>query len=139
MRDKKAIFIGNSFIYWGGCVTFIKNHEIYEETRAAGGDKGYFNEICKANGINMDVYNYTYGGKNLNWIYENKISKLILRPRYDLYGRGAPLKRNESMVDIADEIIVIWDGKSKGSNYTVKYAEKKNKKLTIINLSDKKI
>lgn len=69
---------------------------------------------------------------------ENKISKLILRPRYDLYGRGAPLKRNESMVDIADEIIVIWDGKSKGSDYTVKYAEKKNKKLTLINLSEKK-
>ena len=69
---------------------------------------------------------------------EKKISKLILRPRYDLYGRGAPLKRTESMVDIADEIIVIWDGKSKGSDYTVKYAEKKNKKLTLITLSDKK-
>ncbi|MBE6534622.1 MAG: hypothetical protein E7678_06635 [Ruminococcaceae bacterium] len=73
MKNKKAIFIGNSFIYWGGGVTFIKNHEINEPLRAAGGDKGYFNEVCKANGINMDVYNYTYGGQNLDWIYENKL------------------------------------------------------------------
>ena len=73
IKNKKAIFIGNSFIYWGGCVTFIKNDGIYESVRAAGGDKGYFNEICKANGIEMDVYNYTYGAQNLNWIYENKL------------------------------------------------------------------
>ena len=70
---KKAIFIGNSFIYWGGCVTFLKNDDSNESIRQAGGDKGYFNEICKANGLNIDVYNYTYGGKNLNWIYENKL------------------------------------------------------------------
>ena len=70
---KKAIFIGNSFIYWGGCVTYITNDEANEQIRAKGGDKGYFNEICKANGIDMDVYNYTYGGQNLNWIYTNKL------------------------------------------------------------------
>ena len=73
---KKAIFIGNSFIYWGTCVTFITNDDANEEIRIQGGDKGYFNEVCKANGIDMDVYNYTYGGKNLDWIYTNKISKL---------------------------------------------------------------
>ena len=71
ITNKKAIFIGNSFIYWGGCVTFIQNDAEFEEIRAAGGDKGYFNEICKANGIEMDVYNYAYGTKNLTWIYEN--------------------------------------------------------------------
>jgi len=73
---KKAIFIGNSFIYWGGCVTFLTNDDSNEIIRSAGGDKGYFNEICKANGINMDVYNYTYGGQNLDWIYNNKLKNL---------------------------------------------------------------
>ena len=69
--NKKAIFIGNSFIYWGGCVSYIKNDAEFEELRAAGGDTGYFNEICKANGVSVDVYNYTYGGKDLTWTYEN--------------------------------------------------------------------
>ena len=73
---KKAIFVGNSFIYWGGCVTFVTNDEANDPLRLEGGDKGYFNEICKANGLNIDVYNYTYGGKNLNWIYENKLKNL---------------------------------------------------------------
>lgn len=76
VNNKKAIFIGNSFIYWGTCVTFITNDEANDAIRIQGGDKGYFNEICKANGINMDVYNYTYGGQNLNWIYTNKLKNL---------------------------------------------------------------
>ena len=75
-EKKKAIFIGNSFIYWGGCVTFITNDTSNEAIRKSGGDKGYFNEICKANGMDVDVYNYTYGGQNLNWIYENKLNSL---------------------------------------------------------------
>ena len=61
-----------------------------------------------------------------------KISKLIIRPRYDLYGKAAPIFRNEQMVDLADAVLVIWDGKSKGSRSTIKYARKLQKKLIII-------
>ena len=63
---------------------------------------------------------------------QHRISKLILRPRYDLYGRAAPIKRNEIMVDLADIVIIIWDGISKGTNHTVTYARKKNKPLQVI-------
>ena len=76
VSPKKAIFIGNSFIYWGGCVTYISNDASNESKRASGGDKGYFNEICKANGLSVDVYNYTYGGKNLEWIYQNILKNM---------------------------------------------------------------
>ena len=61
-----------------------------------------------------------------------RISKYILRPRYDLYGRAAPLKRNEQMVDLADAVLVIWDGRSKGTQYTIKYTKKKNKPITVV-------
>ena len=60
------------------------------------------------------------------------IPKKIIKPQYNIYGRGAPIKRNEEMVDIADKILVIWDGISKGTDYTVKYAKKKNKDIKII-------
>lgn len=77
------------------------------------------------------------GAKGIDHIAEKfsddrKISKLILRPRYDLFGRSAPLRRNETMVELADMVIVIWDGKSKGSKYTIDYTKKKNKALKII-------
>ncbi len=63
---------------------------------------------------------------------KHKISKLIIRPRYDLYGKAAPLKRNETMVDSADDVLVIWDGVSRGTKYTAEYAKKKNKSVTIV-------
>lgn len=67
---------------------------------------------------------------------KNNISKLILRPRYDLYGKYAPLKRNEEMVNIADSVLIIWDGVSKGTSYTIKHAKKKNKPTVLITLKD---
>jgi predicted Rossmann fold nucleotide-binding protein DprA/Smf involved in DNA uptake len=62
----------------------------------------------------------------------HRLSKYILRPRYDLYKRSAPLKRNEQMVDMSDAVLVIWDGLSKGTQHTIKYAERANKPLTIV-------
>ena len=62
----------------------------------------------------------------------HRISKYIMRPRYDLYGRTAPLKRNEQMVDVADAVLIVWDGRSKGTQYTLKYAKKKNKRITLV-------
>lgn len=63
---------------------------------------------------------------------EHKLSKLILRPRYDLYGKSAPLKRNEQMVDEADSVLVIWDGISKGTMFTINYSKKTKKHLILI-------
>ena len=58
----------------------------------------------------------------------------VIRPQYDRYGKAAPLKRNEQMVDMADQILVIWDGTSKGTAYTVQYAQKQGKHMTMIRI-----
>ena len=63
---------------------------------------------------------------------EHKLSKLILRPRYDLYGRSAPLKRNDELVAQADAVLVIWDGVSRGTCYTIKQAKAQGKPLRIL-------
>lgn len=63
---------------------------------------------------------------------EHKISKLILRPNYARYGKAAPLKRNEVMVEAADRVLVIWDGASKGAKYTADYAKKKGKAVEVV-------
>ena len=65
---------------------------------------------------------------------EHKISKLILLPQYNLYGKAAPIKRNQTMVDIADTVIIIWDGQSRGTKYTLQYAKKENKNVILITL-----
>ena len=62
----------------------------------------------------------------------HRISKYIIRPCYELYGRAAPLKRNEKMVDMADAVLIIWDGHSKEAQYTVNYTKKTAKPLTLV-------
>ncbi|MGM9936978.1 MAG: SLOG family protein [Candidatus Ornithomonoglobus sp.] len=63
---------------------------------------------------------------------KHRLSKIILRPDYRRYRRGAPLKRNDAMVEMADSVLVIWDGVSRGSKHTIDYAKKLNKKISII-------
>ena len=46
-------------------------------------------------------------------------------PDYETYGRGAPLVRNEQIVDYCDKLIAFWDGKSTGTVYTVKACVRK--------------
>ena len=67
---------------------------------------------------------------------KNRISKLILRPEDGKYGKAAPLKRNEAMVDIADAVLIIWDGKSHGAMHTAKYAQSKNKPTIIVTVEE---
>ena len=62
----------------------------------------------------------------------HRLSKYIIRPRYDLYGRAAPLQRNRKMVDMADAVLIIWDGRSKGAKYTLEYAKQVNKPTVLV-------
>ena len=65
---------------------------------------------------------------------EHKLSKHILRPKYHLYKRGAPIKRNMEMIEMADAVLVVWDGRSRGAQSTVKHAEKLKKTIKVIQI-----
>ena len=55
---------------------------------------------------------------------ENGIIKTVIKPNYRRYKRGAPLKRNKEIVQMSDKIIALWDGKSRGTKFTIEYAKK---------------
>ncbi len=65
---------------------------------------------------------------------DRKLSKIILRPRYRLYQKAAPIKRNEELVALADKVLIIWDGKSKGTKHTIDYAKSINREIQVIQL-----
>ena len=65
LDKKKVIFIGDSFLFSGKAV--LTNKGITQEERT--GDTGYFYQICKANGMDVEVTNFTYGGTGLSTIY----------------------------------------------------------------------
>jgi len=55
-------------------------------------------------------------------------------PEYSRYGRGAPLKRNIQIAEYADEALAFWDGKSRGTVYTLSLFERYGKKSTVIKI-----
>lgn len=57
-------------------------------------------------------------------------------PEYDLYGRIAPLKRNDIIIDKADEVYIFWDGKSRGSDYVIKKCIEKKKPYHLFKFID---
>ena len=67
---------------------------------------------------------------------ENGYKYTEFLPEYSKYRRSAPLKRNEKMVEYADCVLAFWDGKSRGTKYTVTYAEKIQKKTCVVTVSE---
>lgn len=66
---RKAIFVGNSFIYYGGCVYTGKTWKIDETQKIdyerRQNDRAYFYQICKQYGVDMSVTDATHGGRIL--------------------------------------------------------------------------
>ena len=47
-------------------------------------------------------------------------------PEYDKYGRGAPLRRNITIIEYADLVLAFWDGKSRGTKFVIDNCKKRN-------------
>jgi len=62
---------------------------------------------------------------------KNGIPKLIFLPDYKRHGKIAPLIRNKQIVDNADIVIAFWDGTSRGTKFTIDYANKCGKKIVV--------
>ncbi len=51
---------------------------------------------------------------------ENGIRLTVIKPDYARYGRRAPLERSERIIKGADYVLALWDGRSRGTAYTIK-------------------
>ena len=91
----------------------IEAHIEKEDEIVSGGAKG------------VDSAAREYANKN-----GHKLTEFL--PQYNLYGRAAPIYRNREIVDYADKVIAFWDGKSRGTLYVIKYAEKTKKPCEVI-------
>lgn len=47
-------------------------------------------------------------------------------PEYEKYGRGAPLRRNVTIIEYADFVLAFWDGKSRGTKFVIDNCRKRN-------------
>ncbi len=66
---------------------------------------------------------------------QRKIKYTEFLPKYSVYGRAAPLKRNEEIAEYADAVLALWDGCSKGTEYTVNCFKRLGKKVYLIKIN----
>ena len=65
---------------------------------------------------------------------EHHIPMTEFLPDYAIYGKAAPLKRNEKIAAYADMALAFWDGASKGTKHTISLFEKQGKPVTVIKI-----
>jgi hypothetical protein len=70
------------------------------------------NEIVSGGAKGVDTVAKEYAVKN-----GIKLTEFL--PEYDKYGRGAPLKRNITIIKYADMVLAFWDGKSRGTKFVI--------------------
>lgn len=73
LQGKKIIFIGNSYTFWGQTVIFKDQDVLTQDKRSY--DQGYFYQLCKANGIDVAVTNWTFGGHNITAMFDGPCDK----------------------------------------------------------------
>ena len=67
LDGKKIIFIGNSYTYYGQ--TVLEKSQSYLSQSYRTGDKGYFYQLCKSEGADVEVTNWTFGGHSLDHLF----------------------------------------------------------------------
>lgn len=68
----------------------------------------------------------------LKYAKANKLEYETYEADWDKYGKTAGYKRNLEMAEVADECIVFWDGKSKGTEHMIDICKKEKIKVKII-------
>lgn len=88
---------------------FIKDHTTGKITIISGGAKGV-DQLSKK-------YAETHGLDFVEFLPYHLLDKVPFSSKYFFI-------RNKQMIDNADKVLVFWDGKSKGTEYGIKYSQK---------------
>ncbi|MCL2086128.1 MAG: DUF1273 domain-containing protein [Oscillospiraceae bacterium] len=116
---------------------------VFQCGMALGADTLFAEEVIRLKRSNPEIRlnaiipcphqeNKWFGGERVKYY---KLLKYADRLIYtsDRYYDGCMHARNRYLVDSCNELIAIYDGKKGGSDFTIKYAQKKNVKVTVIN------
>lgn len=72
------------------------------------------------------------------YAHANGIKLTEILPEYEKYGRGAPLRRNLRIIDSADEVLALWDGRSRGTGDVIEKCRLRGKRITVYIVANEK-
>jgi len=70
---------------------------------------------------------------------ENKIHYKEYLPDWNTHGKKAGWLRNKEIISVSDILIAFWDGKSKGTEYSINLALGKHVPIYLYNFLDNKL
>ena len=71
--------------------------------------------------------------RNYAQLHGLKLTEFL--PEYDKYGRGAPLRRNITIIEYSDLVLAFWDGRSRGTKYVIDNCKKQNTPVVVYRLT----
>jgi predicted Rossmann fold nucleotide-binding protein DprA/Smf involved in DNA uptake len=99
--------------------------------------KDKIQSYCKDNDIEIKDVTIISGGASgadtcaKNFAKEFGTKYIEFLPDWDKYGKSAGPRRNKLIIDACDFVIAFWDGVSKGTASSIKFAEEQNKKVIV--------
>lgn len=101
LEGKTVMLVGNSMFYYGKCV-------IHGD--AGKEDYGYFYQVASANGENVKVIDYTYGGHTLDEIYNKYLKKMSpdKRAEVDYVVMSEANIENEDLLGTCNRIVELF-------------------------------
>lgn len=79
-------------------------------------------EIISGGARGVDTLAITYA-------QQRKIPLTIMRANWNKYGKSAGFKRNGEMATVADALIALWDGQSRGTLHMINVAKERGLKV----------
>lgn len=81
-------------------------------------------EIVSGGALGIDTLARDYARR-----HKLKLTEFL--PDYERFGNGAPLRRNDEIVDYADCVYAFWDGRSRGTRYVIERARRAGKRCLV--------
>ena len=91
-------------------------------------------EVCRESGVETLVSGGASGADTLaEWYAKDRdLPITVIKPDWDRYGKVAGFVRNTLIVRDCDKVVAFWDGKSKGTKYTIDTAKSYGKPVYIV-------
>ena len=67
-----------------------------------------------------------------DWAVDNDVDTVIFPADWETHGKSAGYKRNVQIVEYADAVLALWDGKSKGTKHTIDIARRRDKPVRVL-------
>lgn len=64
--------------------------------------------------------------------YCKEYNHIEIKPDWDKFGKAAGFIRNEEMIKESDEVLLLWDGESRGTKNDIALCEKYKKPYTLV-------